>query len=250
MIEMKNVSKWYGSFQVLNDCSTSIAKGEVVVVCGPSGSGKSTLIKTINALEPIQKGEIWVNGTAYEVALTGNSWVISAEALGITGGIKDVVLEVSGPTNGKDAPKFTVEGAEWQSMPKDVNVDFDVNVKGTDGDGDPFDGGFNVSNGHKPTEPTNPAGDPPDVSISLAEEARHTEVTYTKGDSSITVGDGGVVVDGMGKTTVTAVTYDMGVGTQSHAVVINQVGYNHTTVKGTTNVVGTFRLLEPVFAPA
>ena len=50
MIELKNVSKWYGSFQVLNDCSTSISKGEVVVVCGPSGSGKSTLIKTINAL--------------------------------------------------------------------------------------------------------------------------------------------------------------------------------------------------------
>ncbi len=64
MIELKNVSKWYGSFQVLNDCSTRIKKGEVVVVCGPSGSGKSTLIKTINALEPIQKGEIWVNGTA------------------------------------------------------------------------------------------------------------------------------------------------------------------------------------------
>ncbi|MBV5293094.1 MULTISPECIES: amino acid ABC transporter ATP-binding protein [Curvibacter] len=64
MIELKNVSKWYGSFQVLNDCSTSINKGEVVVVCGPSGSGKSTLIKTINALEPFQKGEIYVNGTA------------------------------------------------------------------------------------------------------------------------------------------------------------------------------------------
>ena len=64
MIELKNVSKWYGSFQVLNDCSTAIAKGEVVVVCGPSGSGKSTLIKTINALEPVQKGEIWVDGTA------------------------------------------------------------------------------------------------------------------------------------------------------------------------------------------
>ena len=62
MIEMKNVSKWYGSFQVLNECSTNIEKGEVVVVCGPSGSGKSTLIKTINALEPIQQGEIWVNG--------------------------------------------------------------------------------------------------------------------------------------------------------------------------------------------
>jgi len=63
MIELKNVSKWYGSFQVLNDCSTRIKKGEVVVVCGPSGSGKSTLIKTINALEPIQKGEIYVDGT-------------------------------------------------------------------------------------------------------------------------------------------------------------------------------------------
>ncbi|MBP6119107.1 MAG: amino acid ABC transporter ATP-binding protein [Giesbergeria sp.] len=62
MIELKNVSKWYGSFQVLTDCSTTIQKGEVVVVCGPSGSGKSTLIKTINALEPFQKGEIWVDG--------------------------------------------------------------------------------------------------------------------------------------------------------------------------------------------
>ncbi len=62
MIELKNVSKWYGSFQVLTDCSTTVQKGEVVVVCGPSGSGKSTLIKTINALEPFQKGEIWVDG--------------------------------------------------------------------------------------------------------------------------------------------------------------------------------------------
>ncbi len=64
MIEMKHVSKWYGSVQVLNDCSTHIAKGEVVVVCGPSGSGKSTLIKTINALEPFQKGKIYVDGQA------------------------------------------------------------------------------------------------------------------------------------------------------------------------------------------
>lgn len=62
MIEMKNVSKWYGPVQVLNNCSVSIAKGDVVVVCGPSGSGKSTLIKTVNALEPIQKGDITVNG--------------------------------------------------------------------------------------------------------------------------------------------------------------------------------------------
>ena len=62
MIDIKNVSKWYGSFQVLTDCTTQIKKGEVVVVCGPSGSGKSTLIKTVNALEPIQKGDIVVDG--------------------------------------------------------------------------------------------------------------------------------------------------------------------------------------------
>ena len=63
MIEIKNVSKWYGSFQVLTDNTTAIKKGEVVVVCGPSGSGKSTLIKTVNALEPFQKGDIVVDGT-------------------------------------------------------------------------------------------------------------------------------------------------------------------------------------------
>ncbi|HEX7639404.1 MAG TPA: amino acid ABC transporter ATP-binding protein [Burkholderiaceae bacterium] len=63
MIEIKDVSKWYGNFQVLADCTTTIARGDVVVVCGPSGSGKSTLIKTVNALEPIQKGDIVVNGT-------------------------------------------------------------------------------------------------------------------------------------------------------------------------------------------
>jgi glutamate/aspartate transport system ATP-binding protein len=62
MIDIKNVSKWYGSFQVLTDCTTRIDKGDVVVVCGPSGSGKSTLIKTVNALEPIQKGDIVVDG--------------------------------------------------------------------------------------------------------------------------------------------------------------------------------------------
>ncbi len=61
MIEMTKVSKWYGDFQVLNDCSTQVAKGEVVVVCGPSGSGKSTLIKTVNGLEPFQEGDITVD---------------------------------------------------------------------------------------------------------------------------------------------------------------------------------------------
>ncbi len=64
MIEIRNVSKWYGSFQVLTDNTTRIRKGEVVVVCGPSGSGKSTLIKTVNALEPFQKGDIVVDGTS------------------------------------------------------------------------------------------------------------------------------------------------------------------------------------------
>jgi glutamate/aspartate transport system ATP-binding protein len=64
MIDIKNVSKWYGSFQVLTDCSTTVNKGDVVVVCGPSGSGKSTLIKTVNALEPFQKGDIIVDGVS------------------------------------------------------------------------------------------------------------------------------------------------------------------------------------------
>src|ERR671914_1086711 len=62
MISIRSLSKWYGSFQVLAECSTEVAKGEVVVVCGPSGSGKSTLIKTVNGLEPFQKGEILVDG--------------------------------------------------------------------------------------------------------------------------------------------------------------------------------------------
>ena len=62
MITLEHVSKWYGSTQVLDDCSTRIEKGEVVVVCGPSGSGKSTLIKCINGLEPFQQGKITVEG--------------------------------------------------------------------------------------------------------------------------------------------------------------------------------------------
>jgi len=62
MIEMKGVSKWYGTFKVLSNCSTKVEKGEVVVVCGPSGSGKSTLIKCVNALEPFQEGTVHVDG--------------------------------------------------------------------------------------------------------------------------------------------------------------------------------------------
>jgi glutamate/aspartate transport system ATP-binding protein len=62
MIDINDISKWYGHFQVLKNCTTKVEKGEVVVVCGPSGSGKSTLIKCVNGLEPFQEGEILVNG--------------------------------------------------------------------------------------------------------------------------------------------------------------------------------------------
>lgn len=62
MIEINHVDKWYGPvFQALKDCTTQVAKGEVVVVCGPSGSGKSTLIKCVNGLEPIQGGDIIID---------------------------------------------------------------------------------------------------------------------------------------------------------------------------------------------
>jgi glutamate/aspartate transport system ATP-binding protein len=64
MIEMKDVSKWFGTFKVLTNCTANVDKGEVVVVCGPSGSGKSTLIKCVNGLEPFQEGTITVDGTS------------------------------------------------------------------------------------------------------------------------------------------------------------------------------------------
>ena len=72
MIEFKDVSKWYGTFQVLTDCSTSIDRGQVVVVCGPSGSGKSTLIKCANGLEPFQKGEVfWSKASGAAISKAG-----------------------------------------------------------------------------------------------------------------------------------------------------------------------------------
>src|SRR3989337_3861705 len=70
MIEIRDVSKWYGTFQVLADCTSRVEKGEVVVICGPSGSGKSTLIKCVNGLEPFQKGDIFVNGVSVGTAGT------------------------------------------------------------------------------------------------------------------------------------------------------------------------------------
>ena len=62
MISFKKVNKWFGELHVLQDIDLEVAKGEVMVVCGPSGSGKSTLIRCINRLEPIQKGELVVDG--------------------------------------------------------------------------------------------------------------------------------------------------------------------------------------------
>ena len=70
MIRIENISKWYGPVQVLNNCSVTISKGDVVVVCGPSGSGKSTLIKTVNGLEPVQEGKIFVDGTELQASTT------------------------------------------------------------------------------------------------------------------------------------------------------------------------------------
>jgi len=70
MITLRDINKTYGDFQVLSHCSTSVSKGEVVVVCGPSGSGKSTLIKTINGLEPIDSGDIIVDGTTVSAPTT------------------------------------------------------------------------------------------------------------------------------------------------------------------------------------
>ncbi len=64
MIDIADVSKWYGPTQVLKNCTAAVAKGEVVVVCGPSGSGKSTLIKCVNGLEPFQEGRISVEGVS------------------------------------------------------------------------------------------------------------------------------------------------------------------------------------------
>lgn len=62
MIEFKNVHKWFKDLHVINGVNLNVSQGEVVVICGPSGSGKSTLIRTVNQLEKIQQGEIWVDG--------------------------------------------------------------------------------------------------------------------------------------------------------------------------------------------
>jgi glutamate/aspartate transport system ATP-binding protein len=73
MISIKNISKWYGEFHVLKQCTTEVSKGEVVVVCGPSGSGKSTLIKCVNGLESFQEGEILVDGISVGARTTNLS---------------------------------------------------------------------------------------------------------------------------------------------------------------------------------
>ena len=81
MIEISGVSKWYGAAQVLSDCSVSVARGEVVVICGPSGSGKSTLIKCVNGLEPVQKGRIVFNGR--DIAAPGSDIVKIRSKIGM-----------------------------------------------------------------------------------------------------------------------------------------------------------------------
>jgi glutamate/aspartate transport system ATP-binding protein len=73
MISIKKISKWYGEFHVLKQCTTEVSKGEVVVVCGPSGSGKSTLIKCVNGLESFQEGEILVDGISVGARTTNLS---------------------------------------------------------------------------------------------------------------------------------------------------------------------------------
>ena len=64
MIEIKNVSKWFGDFKVLSDINETVESGQTMVICGPSGSGKSTLLRCINGLEPYQEGEIIVDGVS------------------------------------------------------------------------------------------------------------------------------------------------------------------------------------------
>ena len=70
MIEIKNISKWFGDFQVLTEINETIERGQTVVICGPSGSGKSTLLRCINGLEPFQKGEILVDGVSLSAPKT------------------------------------------------------------------------------------------------------------------------------------------------------------------------------------
>jgi ABC-type polar amino acid transport system ATPase subunit len=64
MIEIKNVSKWFGDFKVLSDINETVERGQTMVICGPSGSGKSTLLRCVNGLEPYEKGEIIVDGVS------------------------------------------------------------------------------------------------------------------------------------------------------------------------------------------
>jgi len=62
VVKVRNINKYFGHLHVLKDLSLDVAKGEVVVIIGPSGSGKSTLLRCLNYLEPVQSGEIWIDG--------------------------------------------------------------------------------------------------------------------------------------------------------------------------------------------
>src|SRR5712692_6139440 len=115
MISIKNVSKWYGQFQVLTDCSTDVPKGEVVVVCGPSGSGKSTLIKTVNGLEAFQKGAILVDGISVGDPTTNISKVLGrSEAEAREKGLK--LLDRVGLLAHKDKYPGQLSGGQQQRV--------------------------------------------------------------------------------------------------------------------------------------
>ena len=81
MIEIRGVSKWYGSFQVLTDCSSAVEKGEVVVVCGPSGSGKSTLMRALSGARPPDSGQIYVDGQPVSISNPRDAKALNIETI-------------------------------------------------------------------------------------------------------------------------------------------------------------------------
>ena len=117
MISIRDISKWYGAFHVLKDCSTEVQKGEVVVVCGPSGSGKSTLIKFVNGLEPFQKGEIVIEGTSVGVKKNQPPKVAdiaSRSAIILREGLTSVLGKSAG--NNTSAYRSFVSVCQWRSF--------------------------------------------------------------------------------------------------------------------------------------
>ena len=186
---------------------------------------------------------IKVNGIQVEVPFVNGQWFISKDILdNFKDGIRTIEL-----ISNDAGHKYTVTAVEENASDKI----FDVNVKGTDGDGDAFDGTFNVSNGPKPTDPTGPT-DPadkaiptPDIALTQVGEPKHVpgteaETTIKKGDVSITFEDGQVTVSGMQQVNVTSASYNGGVGTTSHALVVSDDAFDHILGSGTATLTGTW----------